>query len=309
MELRAIFHTAVERMASRLPRDARVYQIAALSSLLAYGLTALRFEVGFAQVAVTIASAIAAQWIGTKLARLPSFDSRSALISSLSLCLLLRSPSLFAAAAAAAIAIGSKFVLRWNGKHVFNPTNLALAVMLATGAGWVSPGQWGNPALFAFAIACLGSLVVTRAARADVTLAFLAFHAAILFGYARWLGQSPAVPLHRMQSGALLLFAFFMISDPRTTPDSRAGRVLFALLVAAGAAAVQFALYRTNGLLWSLVVCSTLTPLIDRLLPGPRHAWTRVPTRLADPTGGDSHEHAVPFLPAGAGDRLAAGRV
>ena len=300
MDLRLRIRARTAALARRLPADPRIYQIAVLSTLLAYGLSALHFEVGPAQAAVTIGMALLVQWLCTRIARLPAFDSRSALISGLSLCLLLRSPSLIAAAAAAAIAIGSKFVLRWNGKHMFNPTNLALVVMLASGTAWVSPGQWGSPALFAFAIGCLGTLVVTRAARADVTLAFLAAHAAILFGYAAWLGQPPAIPLHRMQSGALLLFAFFMISDPRTTPDSRAGRVLFAALVALGAAFVQFVLYRTNGLLWSLAVCASLTPLIDRLLPGPRYAWRRSHSRPAHSTGGDSHE-TVPYLvPAGA---------
>src|SRR2546422_5386760 len=57
--------------------------------------------------------------------------------------------------------------------------------------------------------------------------------------------------LKQLQSGALLLFTFFMISDPKTTPDSRAGRILFAIIVATGAAYVQFGLYRTNGLLRS----------------------------------------------------------
>src|SRR6185436_1011209 len=74
-------------------------------------------------------------------------------------------------------------------------------------------------------------------------------------------------------SGGLLLFSFFMISDPRTTPDSRAGRLVFALLVAAGAAFVPFVLYRTNGLLWSLALLSPIVPVLDRLLPGRKHAW------------------------------------
>src|SRR5207249_2761180 len=83
----------------------------------------------------------------------------------------------------------------------------------------------------------------------------------------------PAIPLHRLENGALVLFSFFMISDPRTTPDSRLGRVLFAALVALGAYTVQFWLFRTNGLLWSLAVCSLPVPLIDRFLPGPRFRW------------------------------------
>ena len=82
-----------------------------------------------------------------------------------------------------------------------------------------------------------------------------------------------------------MLFAFFMISDPKTTPDSRAGRLLFAALVAAGAYYVQFTLFRTNGLLWSLAFWSMAVPLIDRLLPGPRYRWRFAGWQPADGTG------------------------
>ena len=92
-------------------------------------------------------------------------------------------------------------------------------------------------------------------------------------GAALWLGEPLAIPLHRLENGALLLFSFLMISDPKTTPDSRAGRILFAALVACGAWYVQFRLFRTNGLIWSLVVCSCVVPLIDRVLPGQRYHW------------------------------------
>ncbi len=139
---------------------------------------------------------------------------------------------------------------------------------------WVSPGQWGNTAFFLLLMGCLGTIVVTRAARADVTFAFLASWAGLLFFRAWALGDPVAIPLHRLQNGALLLFAFFMISDPKTTPDSRWGRVLFGALVALVAYYVQFKLFHTNGLLWSLAACSLLVPLIDWLVPGSRYAWT-----------------------------------
>jgi Na+-transporting NADH:ubiquinone oxidoreductase subunit NqrB len=206
------------------------------------------------------------------------FDPRSALISALSLCLLLRTGSLGLAILAAGVAIASKFTLRVRAKHVFNPTNFALvAMMLATGQVWVSPGQWGSGLVFAFLLASAGGLVVNRAARADVTLAFLASWASLLVARSLWLGEPLAIAVHRLENGALVLFAFFMISDPRTTPDSRAGRVLFAMLVALGTYAVQFKLFRSNGLLWSLAVCSLLVPLIDRVLPGSRNQWRRSP--------------------------------
>jgi Na+-transporting NADH:ubiquinone oxidoreductase subunit NqrB len=212
---------------------------------------------------------------------LPAFDPKSALISGLSLCLLLRTNSLVLAAATAFAAIAGKFFLRWNGKHILNPTNLGLVLgMLCVGEKiWVSPGQWGSVAFFGFLIACLGGLVIHRAGRADVTWSFLGFYLALVFGRSFLLGEPISIPLHRLQNGALLLFAFFMISDPKTTPDSRSGRILFALLVALGAAFVQFKLFRTNGLLWSLAMCSLATPLLDVLLPGRRYHWPGIPSK------------------------------
>jgi Na+-transporting NADH:ubiquinone oxidoreductase subunit NqrB len=257
-------------------RDPRLYQIAVLASLLLYGVLRLDFEVSPAQAAVFLGTALLTQAVCTRLWRLPAFDPRSALISGLSLCLLLRTGSLLLACAAAVLTIASKFALRWHGKHVFNPTNFGIvALLLTTDGAWVSPGQWGNVAFFGFLMACLGSLVVHRAERSDVTWAFLAFYLAVLFGRAFWLGQPLAIPLHQIQSGAFLLFTFFMISDPRTTPDTRAGRILFALLVALGAGCVHFVLYRPNGLLLSLAFLSPLVPFLDRLLPGNRYAWRR----------------------------------
>ncbi len=259
-------------------RDPRLYQITSLSTLLFYGLFWLHFDISIWQVAITLCVAQLAQYAGTRYFNLPSFDPKSALISSLSLCLLLRTNDLPVTAFAALIAIGSKFVIRWNNKHMFNPTNLALVVILSSGLGWISPGQWGQVAWFGFLIACLGSLVVTRAARADVTLAFLTFYVGLLFARALWLGDPLMIPLHQIESGALLIFAFFMISDPKTTPDSRAGRILFALMVALTALYVQFGLFKPNGPLWGLIVCSPLVPLLDRMFPGPRYDWFKPTT-------------------------------
>ena len=183
--------------------------------------------------------------------------------------------------AAAAIAIASKFVLRVGDRHLWNPTNFAIVVMLALGHGWVSPGQWGSAAYFGLLVAGAGSFVVTRAARLDVTAAFLGWWAALLFGRALYLGDPLAIPLRQLRSGALLIFAFYMISDPKTTPRSRAGRIAFAALVAAGAFVVQFVLYRQDGLLLALAVAAPLATLIGH-----------PPTRLSAPKG-DPHEPTV----------------
>jgi hypothetical protein len=293
----------LRRLGSRLAQDPRHYQILVLASLLVYGILALDLEVRAAQALVIVAAAYATQLAGSlaacrrpwwrrarrqapqPLPPLPPassrlafrFDPKSAAISALSLCLLLRTGRPALATAAAVLAIGSKFVIRVRGKHVFNPTNFGLVAMMVASRGqvWVSPGQWGSAALFTFLVLCLGGLVVNRAARADVTWAFLAAYGSLLAGRAWWLGQPLAIPLHQVASGAFLIFTFFMISDPKTTPDSRPARILFAVLVALLAGWFQFALYRPTALLLALACVAPLVPLLDRLLPGETYRWPR----------------------------------
>ena len=294
--------------------DPRDYQVAALSTLLVLGKFAFGFDVSWLQVGITLTSALAWQWLATRMGwpstspgacTSPPFEWKSALISGLSLCLLLRTRFLIWAAIAGIVAVGSKFVLRVpradgrGTKHLLNPTNGAIVLLLIGGAPvWVSPAQWGHHLPLVFGIAGFGSLVVHRSARSDVTLAFLAAWAALLFGRAAWLGQAWAAPLHQLEGGGLALFAFHMISDPKTTPDSRAGRILFACLVAAGAAVVQFALFRTNGLLWSLAVCSLFVPLLDRWLPGRGFEWSAPGTGAQRKE--NQHAQSGVRIPAGA---------
>jgi len=284
---------SASRIAGSLPRDPRYYQIAVLSALLIYGMGWLGFDVDWPQVTLLLGTVLLTQYACSKAAGLPTFDPRSPLISGLSLCLLLRTNSPILMVVTAVITIGSKFVLKWHGKHIFNPTNFGIVLML-TGDVWVSPAQWGSKLYFAFLMACLGGMVIHRAMRSDVSYAFLLSYAAILFGRAVWLGDPWTIPLKQLQSGALLLITFFMISDPKTTPDSRAGRILFALLVGASAAYIQFGLYRTNGLLWSLAFCSGLTPIIDYLLPGTKYRWNSLITSVTQ--DGDCREETR-FIP------------
>jgi Na+-transporting NADH:ubiquinone oxidoreductase subunit NqrB len=262
------------RRLALLVRDPRYYQVAVLSLLLTYGIAVLDFPVTAANALIIVATALGTQWFAGQLVGLPRFDPLSALITSLSLTLLLRTDSPGIAALAACIAIASKFLIRFEGKHVFNPANFALIVLsFATPHAWLSSGQWGNTTLLAFGFACLGFLVLTRARRAETTIAFLGSYALLLFGRTLWLGDPLSIPLHQLQSGALLLFAFFMISDPKTTPDHALGRICYGLLVATIAFGIRFALHEPHGPITALILCSPCVPLIDRLLAGRRYAW------------------------------------
>jgi Na+-transporting NADH:ubiquinone oxidoreductase subunit NqrB len=264
---------------TRASFDPRLWQILSLAVLLGYGMLALGFDQAALAIPLIIVSALATQWVLTRAYALPRFEPSSALITSLSLCLLLRSGELAVLALASVAAIASKFLIRVDGKHVFNPANFAIVVMLlCSGEAWISPAQWGSRTYAVFLFACLAILVLSRARRGDVALAFLGTYVAILLLRALYLGDPLAIPLKQMQSGTLLLFAFFMISDPKTTPDRRAHRIAFGMIVAAAGAFLQYGLWRPEGLMYALFFLSPLVPLLDRIErvePARRYDWAR----------------------------------
>jgi Na+-translocating ferredoxin:NAD+ oxidoreductase RnfD subunit len=265
------------RLWASLRGDARHFQIAALATLLGFNVAFLDFGARPLNSALAIVTALATQALCSRIAGLPAIDLRSPLITGLSLSLLLRADEPWVHALAAAIGIASKFALRHDGKHIWNPAGFAIVALLLVMPEhvWISPGQWGTSMWFATLVSFLAVLVLSAARRGDIALFFLAAHGALLVARALWLGDPLAIPLHQLQSGSLLIFAFFMISDPRTSPDSRLGRFLFALAVALLAHRLAFFWQMRPALYVALIALSPLTLLIDRFLPAERFAWTR----------------------------------
>jgi len=260
-------------MAPGFVRDPRIYQIAVLSGLLVFGWSARAFEIEPLQFLAIVAACCATQWLGSFLIAIRP-DFRSPLITALSLTLLLRADAVWPLAAAGALAVGSKFALRLDGKHIFNPANFGiLAMVLLADSAWTSPGQWGAAVWLAALLAGLGLFVAYRAARIDVPLIFLSVFAALMFARALWLGDPLAIPLLRLQNGALILFAFFMISDPKTTPDGAIARALFAAGAAALAYALTFHFFIADGLFYALALMCVARPALDWLDPAPHYRW------------------------------------
>jgi Na+-transporting NADH:ubiquinone oxidoreductase subunit NqrB len=257
--------------------DARHFQIAALSSLLGINFFLIDFGAKPLYSAIAICSALATQIVCCRYFALPNIDLRSPLITGLSLSLLLRADAAWLPALAGVIAISSKFVLRIDGKHIWNPAGFAIVVLLAASHGvWISPGQWGSSIWQASLLVFLAILVLQAAQRSDIALFFLGSHAALLFVRAYWLGDPAAIPLHQLQSGSLLIFAFFMISDPRTSPDSRLGRLLFAIAVALLAHYLTFFMQMRPALYVALIALSPAIVLLDRIIPAKPFQWTAI---------------------------------
>ena len=257
-------------------RDARLFQIAFLATLLTIGVLVRDFALLPAQMALAFTAGIATQKVWIRALGIQHRGILSAVITCFGLSILLRADSLWVHPLAAALAISAKFVIRFHGKHLDNPANLGviLAISLFPGA-WVSPGQWGQDVALAVWFVVLGGVVVNRAQRSDIAWIFLAAYLGLVALRVAALGQPWAIFLHQFSNGGLLLFAFFMISDPMTIPNRKGARVGYAIVVAMVAFVWHFALFKPNGLVWALFFCTPLVPLIDQLWPGEKFEWRR----------------------------------
>ncbi len=263
-----------------LPKDARWFQICGQAAILLTGLAIFDFRIGMTQILAAIGASLIAQGVGTLLVA-GRFDWKSALITGLSLCLLLRANEVWPFVAAALIGTGSKFALRRGGRHVFNPANIGIVAMIALGgAAWTSTGEWGSSPAFAIMIAALGALVCWRASRLDAALIYLGVYAALVLGRALYLGDPLTIPALRLGHGALILFAFFMISDPKTTPENPRERALFVGLAALIAYVLQFHFFISDGIFYAPFLLGLLRYFA--LKPPLRgYEWGAAPARLS----------------------------
>ena len=264
--------------------DARNWQILALSALFFLSRFVSDFGAEFSALGAALSGAMLAQFVGSK-ATGTVFQWKSAAITTLGITILLRASNPVFWFCAGLIGIGLKFLVRYNKKHIFNPACVGIAVVtLASTGAWVSPGQWGQTPVVAAFVLGFAALVLSSAKRLDIALGFLGFFAALLFGRAMWLGDPMVIPMHQMQNGALLVFAFFMITDPRSTPDSRLGRLVFAAAVAGLAAWLGWGPHVRGGMIYALAALAPLTILIDRVLPARRFEW------IPNETGNEKEE-------------------
>src|ERR1700719_2216526 len=115
----------------------------------------------------------------------------SAYITGISVGILVRSPAYWPYALCAAISITSKYVLRVKGRHIWNPSNFGISVMLFLAAETVATLsiQWGNYLLPMLVIWGLGSVIIWRLRRFHITFTYVASF--IVFAFLRsWMAGS-----------------------------------------------------------------------------------------------------------------------
>lgn len=184
---------------------------------------------------LAIGAAIATELVLGRLVTGKWPNQASAYITGISVGILIRSPEFWPYALCSAIAITSKYVIRWKGRHLWNPSNLAICVMLLLAPEVVSTlsVQWGNAIWPMLVVWGLGALITWRVDRFHITATYVASF--VLFAALRGLitGHGFLAEVAPITGPMYQLFIFFMITDPKTTVKQKWAQCLVAFLVAA----------------------------------------------------------------------------
>jgi Na+-translocating ferredoxin:NAD+ oxidoreductase RnfD subunit len=158
----------------------------------------------------------------------------SAYITGISVGILVRSPAFWPYALCALISIVSKYVLRVKDRHIWNPSNFGISVLvfLAPEAVATLSIQWGNNLWPMLVIWCLGAVIIWRARRFHISGTYVASF--ILFAFLRSfiIGHPWQAEIAPITGPMYQLFTFFMVTDPKTTVRSKKWQCIVVFLVA-----------------------------------------------------------------------------
>ena len=284
-------------------RDSRLHVAGVVITLHTLGQVGLGFHVSVPQILAAILTCFVLQVLITFREKKAFVWPASAMLTGSGIALILRVPSTpvgdhwsfhqwWMFSGIAAFSLMTKFVVRRNRSHVFNPSNVGLVIaFIVLGSTRVEPLDfwWApitNPAMvLAYAVILVGGSLVTR--RLGLMVTVLSFWTVLTLGTAvnaasgqcftaRW-AFAPVCGtdlwLTLVTSPEILIFTYFMITDPRTVPLGRVGRITFGALV--GVVCVMLMAPQETefgakvALLAGLTIMTAVRPLLERVLPEP----------------------------------------
>jgi Na+-transporting NADH:ubiquinone oxidoreductase subunit NqrB len=188
----------------------------------------------FERTAVAIATAIGLELLLGRLTYGKWPHPASAYITGISVGILVRSPFLWAYALASTLSIVSKYVLRWKGRHLWNPSNFGVSAVLFLAPDTVSllSIQWGNNIWPMVVIWVLGFFIVWRVGRLHISAAYVLSFVAFSFVRSAITGNPWLATVAPITGPMYQLFIFFMVTDPKTTVGPRWGQVAVVVTVA-----------------------------------------------------------------------------
>jgi hypothetical protein len=188
----------------------------------------------------------------------------SAYISGISTGILIKSPVLWPFVACSVISITSKYVLRIGNRHLWNPTNFGVTMMLFLTRD-VAPlsFQAGNNGLAVAVIWLMGGMILYRIGLFHITLAFVAAFVPLAFLRSYVTGHPWQTELAPVTSPMFQLFIFFMITDPKTITQTRRSQILVAVLVAVMETFLRLQFKDVNSLFHALFIVGPAANLLE----------------------------------------------
>ncbi|HET7119311.1 MAG TPA: RnfABCDGE type electron transport complex subunit D [Hanamia sp.] len=158
----------------------------------------------------------------------------SAYISGISVGILIRSTMIWPYVITAVLSIMSKYVLRYKGRHLWNPSNFGVSWMLFMAPLDVAglSIQWGSNFLGLAVIWILGLVIVFQAKRLHVTLTYVISFLILAYVRSLIVGDTFLAEVSPLTGPMYQLFIFFMMTDPPTSVSTKKGRIIVAILVA-----------------------------------------------------------------------------
>jgi enediyne biosynthesis protein E5 len=216
-----------------------VQLVLALGSYVLLGLTHLDFSLTLLDAVLAVGTAVTTEYAwhlyaGRRGESRPAFAPWSALAAGLGIAIFLRASDPTYFALASFVAISSKYVIRFRGTHIFNPSNLAIlaVVILFPVNATIEFTQWGSDPFVFAVIAAVSYAIAYRAGVIATTASFLLSYSALLLLFVVHAQETYAAHHLGLIGPSLVLFASFMITDPKTSPSGFLPRVVHGTSVA-----------------------------------------------------------------------------
>ena len=222
--------------APRRPRlDPRYLAPALITCVLLAGQISFGFLESWSRTFLAISTAIVVELLIVRALYGKWPHLASAYVSGISVGILVRSPAFWPYALCSAISITSKYVLRVQGRHIWNPTNFGIVAMLLLAPDTVASlsVQWGNNLLPMVVVWVFGAVILRMVGRLHITLTYVASFLLFAVVRAAVTGHPFLSEVAPITGPMYQLFIFFMITDPKTTVGPKWAQALVAFLVAA----------------------------------------------------------------------------
>lgn len=204
-----------------------------ITLLLIIGQLSFRMLENYTSLVASVAAAVATEIILARILLGKWKSLSSAYISGISVGILIRSTMIWPYVITAVLSIMSKYVLRYKGRHLWNPSNFGVSWMLFMAPADVAglSIQWGSNFLGLAVIWILGLVIVSHAKRLHVTVTYVISF--LILAYVRSLiaGDTFLAEVSPLTGPMYQLFIFFMMTDPPTSVSTTKGRIIVAILV------------------------------------------------------------------------------